>query len=85
MTDDARFWSWAIVSALLIGLWAVESGRVGLLKTVLTTPDKGFAVGAQYQNGQQQSSSSGSGLGAALGIGGTLGDLLGGAGGGLFG
>jgi hypothetical protein len=70
MTDDARFWSFAIVSVTLIALWAIESGRVGLLKTVWTTPDNKYSVGASYQGGTAAASS-----GSSSGL---LGDVLGG-------
>ena len=75
MTDDARFWSFAIVSVTLIALWAIESGRTGLLKTVWTTPDSKYNVGASYQGGTAPATSSSSGLLGGV-VGGTLGDVL---------
>jgi hypothetical protein len=71
LTDDARFWSWALVSVTIIALWAVESGRAGLLKTVWTTPDSKYQVGSNYSNG-----SSGGGSGGSSGAG-TIGDIIG--------
>jgi hypothetical protein len=80
MSDDPRFWSFAIVSVLLVGLWAVESGRTGLLKTVWTTPDSGFSTGASYTTGTApaaaSSSSSGGNWFTDLGLGPILGALL---------
>jgi hypothetical protein len=82
MSDDPRFWSFAVVSVLLVALWAVESGRTGLLKTVWTTPDASFSTGANYQAGQTTSSSSSHSSGTTNS--GLFGGLIGGSVGSVF-
>jgi hypothetical protein len=66
LEDDPRFWSYVLVSATLIALWAVQSGRFSLLQTVWTAPDSSYAVGDTYAANSTGSGSSGGGTLASI-------------------